>query len=210
MPQDGADRDSPEGRDQLLPPQLIYGVDIGARRIAIAGPDFTLAALDLRAPRTGMHRWTSKPEVHFLGGFLEAVIPPHATVWIENPVVQHGPAANIGTAIRMGMTVGALFARHAGPGYIIDQATWKAALLGNGHASKDEITAWLWAESPGDAEACNGDQDLVDACCIRRYGELVATARLEEPWAVPRGGRRGAVRARKRAADAAGAGSRGA
>ena len=189
---------------------MIYGIDIGSRRIAIAGPDYVRAALDLRPAPTGMHRWWAKHEVHLLAGLVAAIVPPGATVWIEQPVVQHGPKANIGTAVRLGMTVGAIFGVHAGPGYVVDQATWKAGVLGNGDAGKDEISAWLWAESPGDAEACNGDQDLIDATCIWRYGQLVAEGGLEEPWALPRSGRRSAVRARKRAADVAGASGGGA
>lgn len=169
--------------------------------MAVAGPDLARAALILPDPPTGTHRRRSKDEVHHLAAFVAAVVPPEATIWVEQPVAQHGRAANIGTAVRLGMTVGAIFAVHAGPGYIVDQAHWKAEILGNGHASKDQIAQWLWSESPGDAEACGGDGDLIDASCIRLFGVLVAEGRLEEPWALPRRRRRSSVRAGKRTAD---------
>jgi hypothetical protein len=165
---------------------MIYGIDYGCRRVAVSGPDLARAALILPDPKTGTHRLTGPHEVFLVGGFIAATVPQDAAIYIEQPVARHGARVNTGTAIRLSMTVGAVFARHAGPGYVVDQATWKAALLGNGHASKDEIATWLWSESPGDAEACDGDQDLIDATCIRIYGELVAAGRLEEPRKLPR------------------------
>lgn len=175
---------------------LVYGVDIGTRRVAVAGPDYFRAALNLPDPATGKGLFTTPRELQLLGGFIAAVVPPGAILWIERPFMGR-PNTNINTAIRLGMSVGAILSRHAGIGNVVDQATWKAEIVGSGSASKPDVTAWLWRADPAEAEACGEDQDLIDATCIRRYGVLASEDRLEIQRGVqrPRRPRRRDVRA---------------
>lgn len=173
---------------------MIFGVDWGTRRVAIAGPDYLLATLRLPDPKTGMKLLATPRELQLLGGFIAAVVPPEGTIWLERPFMGR-PNVNVNTAIRLGMSAGALFARHAGVGRIVDQATWKAAVVGNGSASKHDVATWLNDQDPASAEACAGDQDLIDACCIRIFGTLVAEERVAEPGQVPRRIGRSHVRA---------------
>lgn len=164
---------------------MIYGCDIGTRRVAIAGPDLMRAALSLPDPPTGKGLFTTPRELQLLGGFIAAVVPPGAILWIERPFMGR-PNTNVNTAIRLGMSVGAILSRHAGVGNVVDQATWKAEIVGSGSASKPDVTGWLWRSDPAEAEACNGDQDLIDATCIRRYGVLASEDRLEVQRGVQR------------------------
>lgn len=174
---------------------MIYGVDIGVRRVAIAGPGDLRAALILRDPPTGTWHRTGPREVQLIGGFVAAVVPPEAVVWVEQPVSQAGRKMNIQTVARMGMTAGGVFAGHPGVAHLISPTAWKKELVGHGHADKEATAAWLWAHDPAAAEACGQDGDLIDATCLRIFGELVAEGRVEEPWQLPRSRRRSPVRA---------------
>lgn len=87
-------------------------------------------------------------------------------VYIERPFV--GP--NRKAAIDMGMVVGALRAelrRLHVPHSLVDPAIWKKAVLGTGHASKEEIKAWAIVrfDLPD-----NLVQDVYDSAVIAAFG----------------------------------------
>lgn len=158
---------------------MIYGVDIGSRRLAVACiQPAHLDVLHLPALKTGQREDVSYA-LRSIGWWIQQNVPPEALVLVEKPIVMHGPKANIGTAMRMSNTVGAILTAHAGPGYIVDNAAWKVLTVGNARASKPDIARWLAEHHPALAEACGKDQDLVDASCIALAAPaLVASGQL--------------------------------
>ena len=52
---------------------------------------------------------------------------------------------------------------------LVNVGTWKKMLLGNGHASKDDVRNYIGVNTPY-APLCGDDQDAYDATCIGLYG----------------------------------------
>lgn len=152
-----------------------YGVDFGARRLAVACPVYGLAA-EIRLPDPTRKRPADPHrELRDLTAWFVDMVPGTASVWVEAPFVGRGNA-NSRTAIRLGMTVGAVLARHAGPAHVVDQSTWKHEVIGDGSAGKPAVRAWLEGHHPALAALCGESQDLVDATCIALHGAAVASA----------------------------------
>lgn len=61
----------------------------------------------------------------------------------------------------------------------VNVSTWKKEILGNGHASKEDIRNWLTDYNSAYAELCDGDQDQFDAACIGYYG-LILSRRADQ------------------------------
>lgn len=57
--------------------------------------------------------------------------------------------------------------------YLVPVSKWKQGTVGSGTAGKDVVTLWLNRVYPSYAARCGASQDLVDACCIARYGLTV-------------------------------------
>lgn len=145
---------------------MIFGVDIGTRRIAVACiKPVVFDVLHLPPLKRGQREDISHA-LHCLGWWIQQNIPPTALILVEKPIAMHGAKQNIGTVMRMSMTVGAILTAHAGPAYLVDNAVWKVHTVGNARASKPDIAGWLAAHHPTFAEACGKDQDLCDATCI--------------------------------------------
>ena len=152
-----------------------YGVDFGARRLAVACPEMRVAA-EIRLPDPTKKRPADPHrELRQLTEWFKGAVPDIAEIWVELPFVGRGNS-NIRTAIRLGMTVGAVLACHAGPAHVVDQATWKASVIGNGNAGKPAVRTWLEEHHPALATLCGESQDLVDANCIALHGAQVAQA----------------------------------
>lgn len=148
---------------------LNYGCDVGSRRLAIACPE-TGHVATIRLPRSKSTPTNPAADVRQLGEWIAATVPPTSTLWVEAPIA--GSSGNRLTAIRMGMAVGATCASHAGPSHLVFPMTWKKAVIGHGHAGKDDVRAWVAERHPALAAACQDDQDLFDATCLGLYGGL--------------------------------------
>lgn len=59
---------------------------------------------------------------------------------------------------------------------LVNVGTWKKQVVGNGRADKAAISGWLRANDGWLYERLAGDQDLIDAACIGRYGAGVVRA----------------------------------
>lgn len=149
---------------------------MASRRLAVACPSAGVF-VEIRLPDpTKKRRPNPRSEVKALMDWMVAHVPPDAHVWVEAPFV--GANGNKRTAIRLGMTVGAILATHAGPATLVDQSTWKAQVIGNGHAGKPDVERWLSNHCPEIATACAQSEDLRDAACLALYGELAAEREL--------------------------------
>jgi hypothetical protein len=99
--------------------------------------------------------------------------------WFERPVVQHGPHANVGTAVGQALSAGALLAQLPGtPCEIRAASTWKKELIGNGRAKPEQYRQWLTDNHPAFAEACGEDEDLAAAHCIALWAGLAQGSQL--------------------------------
>ena len=90
-------------------------------------------------------------------------------------------ARNLRTYGQMAMSVGAILAgvTSCTPRcYLVPVSTWKRGTCGSGNASKEQVALWLNRVLPNYAAECGGRQDLIDACCIARYGLTIVAQSL--------------------------------
>lgn len=90
-------------------------------------------------------------------------------VYMEAPVV----GRSIGPTIIQSQVGGAVMAAAENVGvplYLVNNMTWKKRVIGKGNAKKEEVAEKLreiWLEAYA---ASSGDQDLIDACAVNRFG----------------------------------------
>jgi len=90
-------------------------------------------------------------------------------VYMEAPVV----GVNMGSTIIQAQVGGAVMAAAQNAGvhlHLVNNMTWKKRVLGKGNAKKPEVAELLRGIWPEAYAASSGDQDLIDACAINRYG----------------------------------------
>ena len=87
-------------------------------------------------------------------------------VWIEEPVMGANAKASINQAYVVG-AIRAVLIQHGIPNTVINNATWKKQVIGNGHASKEEIADF----ATGALDMKSGQQqDIYDAACMAQFG----------------------------------------
>lgn len=153
---------------------MIYGLDLGTRRIAVACAETGWWGVK-KVRDSGKHAVPIEESGYELGLWLAEVMPLdlQAVFYIERPFVGR-PHGNVRTAIGQALTVGGVLAQAPGETHLIEQAEWKKAVVGSGNASKADIWEWLAATHPALSEAADGDQDVIDAFCISLYGRRLA------------------------------------
>lgn len=144
------------------------GVDIGVRRVAISIPtEQTYQTFALKLARNTLANDEDVAlALRQTGWWIQRVVPPRVHLLVERPVFTRSK----NTFARMYMTAAAVMTAHTGPSTLISNSAWKAATVGDGSASKDEIAAWLARSHPAIATACLQDQDLADAACLAVAG----------------------------------------
>lgn len=96
-------------------------------------------------------------------------------VFIEDVLIGNNRKYSIKLAQTMGAVLAGMPYTEVPPQVIpVNVSTWKKEILGNGHASKEDIRNWLTAYNSAYAELCDGDQDQYDAACIGLYGCLLS------------------------------------
>jgi len=160
------------------------------RRLAVASPDIGIFEKINLGNKIGNRR----TELRTLARWFDELIVPGSDVWVESAIM--GGAGNVQTAVKLAMTVGAIFAS-PGPAsmQLVAPSSWKAAVCGHGHASKDDIRTWVENHLPESATACADIEDLFDATCIAEYGRLAAEGGLAAPRSVSRRRHRAVLRA---------------
>jgi len=86
--------------------------------------------------------------------------------FIEKPMFTGNPAATISQAFVIGMIRGVLW-RNVIDNSLVDPGVWKKAMLGTGHASKEEIKALAIARFQLSDDLA---QDVYDAAMIAAWG----------------------------------------
>jgi Holliday junction resolvasome RuvABC endonuclease subunit len=90
-------------------------------------------------------------------------------VYMEAPVVGRSPHPTIVQSQVGGAVMAA--AENAGTVlHLVNNASWKKQVVGKGNAQKEEVCSWLQEFWPEAYDLAAGDQDLIDACAINRYG----------------------------------------
>lgn len=150
---------------------MIFGVDVGVRSVYLAGlPEETdidtepvLATHIIATPTL---RWS---ELRDLALTITEYVSVGDCLFVEEPPL--AGSLNIRSALQLNQTVGAILCATAGQGYLVPVSSWKKATVGSGAADKPVVAAWLEREHPDLYRRCDGDQNLMDACCIALYGQ---------------------------------------
>lgn len=94
-----------------------------------------------------------------------------AVVYMEAPLVGRSVASTLVQAQVGGAVIAA--ARNSGTKLkLVNVGTWKKQVCGKGNLQKPEVAEWLEKNWPEAYDQAGGDQDLIDAACINRYGVL--------------------------------------
>lgn len=114
-------------------------------------------------------------------------------LFVEDPVVGRGGARStiMQALVQGGMLAGGI----AGGAEVhkVNNSSWKKRVVGNGNMGKPGIKDWVRQNWPAYYLLSGGDQDLIDAGCILKYGQGVVemktrieAARLDELEIAPR------------------------
>lgn len=148
-------------------------------RVAGIDPDtkaITYAIVDTAAPgivhigRVAAKGRRAEDRFRGLILFFRNALPEFDTcdwIYLEKPMVGPNKKAIIDQAIVIGAIRALLYLRNRLHS-LVDPGTWKKAVLGNGHAPKEEIKAWALAHFKGLAD--DHPQDAYDAACIAAFG----------------------------------------
>lgn len=165
--------------------RVIIGLDPSSRKIAMA-ISVNGGKPTLRTKALGLN---NMPRACYVSQrYVRSVVKEytdqghHVFLFIEAPVVGRG---GVGSTLKQTKTNGAMQAGAFGAGanvVEVNNQTWKKKVVGKGNAGKPEIKKWAKDCWPYVYELADGDQDLLDACAILRYGEKIVNTqdRIEE------------------------------
>lgn len=145
----------------------IIGIDPSSKKLAFCVTSFNNQLLlhKKSLPEGVLHATGAAFEEAFL--FFKTF--PHAKVFMEAPLVGRNAYSTIVQA-QVGGAVLAAASKAALDVELVNVSSWKKQVIGNGRAQKPDIAEWLkqnWTEAYNQA---SGDQDLLDAAAINRYG----------------------------------------
>lgn len=98
-------------------------------------------------------------------------------IFIEEPVVGRG---GVRSTLSQTKTHGAMLAgAQSGGAFVssVNNQSWKKRVVGSGNAGKPQIKQWVAENWPYLLQEAKGDQDLIDAGCIMKYGLDVVKTR---------------------------------
>jgi|JI10StandDraft_1071094.scaffolds.fasta_scaffold1177556_1 Holliday junction resolvasome RuvABC endonuclease subunit len=136
----------------------VIGVDLGVRSVHVSTAT--------NASTISVGKSNRGEELRLLAIQFQSIFCQRDTIaFIEEPLMA-GPR-NIRTALQLAQVAGALMTTV--PSYFVPVATWKKEIVGKGNAKKEEVAEFLKAHHAF-GHALHS-QDLIDATCIRLYGE---------------------------------------
>lgn len=151
-------------------PVSVMGVDLGIRKVALFGWEDEEPFAYSQAVEAGLPRaW----QLHRLAEYTRGVSDLHGIdmVWIEDTLVGN----NRKYSLQLTEVRGAVMAAQAITTDVrmVNVATWKKQVVGDGHASKDQVKDYIDVTYGAYAALCGDDQDLYDAACIGLYGRQI-------------------------------------
>ncbi len=147
----------------------LMGVDLGIHKVACFVPG--------DAPGAQSHHVHSDAnralQLCDLSSFVHDMAGLHQVdqVWIEDTLIGNNRKYSIQLTEVRGAVMAAL-ALHTDV-QLVNVSTWKAQVLGDGHASKDAVRDYIHVTHSAYAALCGDDQDLYDAACISLYGHQI-------------------------------------
>lgn len=146
---------------------MIIGCDPASKKLSLFAIGPITGAFHIEVKRTD--RWQEIRELReALVKQLDIWRDYNPVLFCEEPVL--AGARNIRSTILIAETVGLVLSMPI-PTRLIEVSTWKKIAVGNGHASKDDVSNWLKVEHPGYHHLCGGNQDLIDAAAIAVAGD---------------------------------------
>lgn len=158
----------------LRPTDVVLGIDLSSTKLAIVARigDDVVASTKVKFKTLGQ----LKTAIFDLLSKLESMPGALKHAFIEEALVARGGSR---VTIQQAYAMGAARLILEEDGWIVSLvhvSTWKKRVVGNGRADKLAISEWHRSVAPALYEEFAGDQDLVDADCIGRYGADVARA----------------------------------
>lgn len=160
---------------------MIFGVDLGTRRAAIACPEVEWVwSVDMATgPGTAQRKRDFPTEIDAgreMGRQARMVLEDEVLGWLgqpdtvfvaERPLVQTGGGANIQTSIGQALSAGAFLTQLPGRVVVLKHSSlWKKAIGVPGNCGKPLVRGWVEAHQPTLAALCDEIEDLFDATCI--------------------------------------------
>lgn len=152
---------------------MIIGIDPASKKLALFGEKGGEPFAVTKTVKKSNRAVELTDMRSFLQEFLTLITSEEdVVIFCESPVL--AGARNIQSTILIAETVGMILSLGY-PCYLVAPASWKARTVGNGGASKSDVSAWLADRYKGYSDLCDGDQDLCDAAAIYLYGASVET-----------------------------------
>jgi Holliday junction resolvasome RuvABC endonuclease subunit len=150
---------------------IIGGVDLGARKVAISifENGYLVDVEHFEVPK-GSSR---ARELRTLAYWTFTHLIMCDAVWVEEPVIGRGVRASLQIAHTAGAVMSQLATVDGAEIYVVPNKEWKKTIVGNGNASKEDISSWLQRKYASYSSRCEANQDRVDATCIGLYGVAV-------------------------------------
>lgn len=149
----------------------VIGIDPSSKKIAIC---ITASYSDTETPKlevinlpAGAFQATGAAyrEVFY---FLQSI--PSGQIYQEAPVVGRNAYSTIVQSQVGGAVMAAAENLKVWSFHFANVNSWKKQVAGKGNLGKPEVAEALQRIWPEAYDLCNGDQDLVDACMINRFG----------------------------------------
>lgn len=147
----------------------IVGIDPSSKKLALCVTEFNLrpTIFKIGLPE-GVYRATGVAfEEAFL--FFQKISKNNPRVYMEAPLVGRSAYSTIIQA-QVGGAVLAAASRAGVHLELINVNTWKKQVIGKGNATKEDVALWLKGNWKTAYTLCRGDQDLIDASALNRYG----------------------------------------
>lgn len=156
---------------------IVIGGDLSSKKLAVVtkwSTGFSMVEWKIRAKAPYGAAEAANGMRRILTALGDAMYSPGLAA-IERPVVGRGVHATLVQSYVSG-AVQAVLVEHGWEVILVSPSSWKATVVGHGHANKGAVASWLEHEQPALARAARS-QDLVDAACLALYAEEVARSR---------------------------------
>lgn len=168
---------------------MIFGLDLGTRRIAVVCLEPRWVFEFKVESAAGKRKYPTEEMAGIALGLATAEAIGEQFGYTGHEFFYERPFLplahpNPKTLVGQGLSAGAVIAHLPGRAHQISHPSlWKKDVCGNGNAGKDDARAWVEAHRPEVAALCGTSQDLYDATCIAVYGGAVVASAGDLPRA---------------------------
>jgi hypothetical protein len=147
----------------------VVGIDPSSKKLAfcVTEPGCKPVVFKLGLPEGVLQATGAAFEEAFL--FFSRLSRSNPRVYMEAPLVGRSAYSTIVQA-QVGGAVMAAACRSGTYLKMVNVNSWKKKVVGKGNATKEDVSAWLKDNWKMAYTLCSGDQDLIDASALNRYG----------------------------------------